>query len=305
MTHSVVIVTRNRPQDIKGALHCLAAQTICPDEILVVDASDTDQIAEFCSNDKPAGLPLRYLRADADICAQRNIGIEESCGDIITFLDDDARIGPEHCSTMLRYFENDASISGVGGAMTGVSLPGLGERLFRNLFLIQTNRGWNRFRLSGFPDFGFAFPHDCEVDFLASTAASFRKSAIGALRFDTGTFSGRALGLQTGRAFAEDVWFSFQVGLNGRLLVSPSLAFIHETSAASRDGVQLTQTLYYHAMRTVSGRIVHGIIQRLARRWALFGCGLLVTIQTVAKRDLGYLTGYLASSRLRASSGTA
>ncbi|MBI5645507.1 MAG: glycosyltransferase family 2 protein [Ignavibacteriae bacterium] len=305
MTHSVVIVTRNRAQEVKDLLHCLAVQTTCADEILVVDASDTDETSGFCSNDKPAGTPLRYLRADADICTQRNIGIESSCGDIITFLDDDARIGPDYCATMLRYFENDASISGVGGSMTDVPLPGLVERVFRCLFFIQTNRGRNRFRLSGFPDFGFAFPHDREVDFLASTAASFRKSAIGALRFDTGAFSGRALGLQTGRAFAEDVWFSFQVGRSGRLIVGASLAFFHTPSPASRDGVHVTQTLYYHAMRTVSARMAHGIIQQLARRWALIGCGLLAMIQTVVKRDLGYLTGYLASSRLPASSRTA
>ena len=298
MTHSVIIPTRNRPGELGRLFASLAEQTCPADEIIVVDASDDDASAEEVQEARAhAKGAVVYMRTDADVCAQRNAGIDSTRCDIITFLDDDVVLSPGYFDTMLMCFEQESRLAGAGGLVTNqVKRVGI-ELLFRHLFLLQTDRGRNRFRRSGFPDLGFAYTVDTEVEFLASTAASFRRASIGSIRFDAALLGGAVFGLHSGRAFSEDVVFSTILARTGTLKIFPSLSLAHYPSPVARANTYETQLLYIHAMRVVSAWRASGTLVRAARLWALLGSGLLCLIQTAAKRDGGYIKGYLAAIR--------
>ena len=80
---SIIIPTRNRYSFIKLLIEDILNQNISNYEIIVIDQSDTHESLENCVHIKSDTLGP---------CISRNIGVKEAKGDILVFLDDDARI---------------------------------------------------------------------------------------------------------------------------------------------------------------------------------------------------------------------
>ena len=299
MTHSAIVITKDRPREAAASLAMLAAQDVPPDEIILVDASEREGVIVPSHHaEAPQATRIAVLRTKANISGQKNAGLAATTGDIVSFFDDDVLLPADYCGAVLRRFTDDVEgrIGGIAGLPLNQPRPAWPLLLYRKVFLLQTDRGRGRFRLSGFPDFGVDYGAESEVEFLASTAVSFRRGAIGDTRFDAG-LTGPAIGLATGRGFAEDVEFSSAVARTHVLRVLPSLRFRHESSPANREGTEITQALYVHAMRRVSAAHAAGPLRRLARLWALAGQGGLCLVQTVWYRDAGYARGYWRAMR--------
>ncbi|MBL4806084.1 MAG: glycosyltransferase [Rhodobacteraceae bacterium] len=110
---SVIIVSRDRPDDLQKMLACLRFQDISGFETIVVtdtpDAPNPDLIPEN----------LRVIPFDLEnISAARNVGIQASKGDFIAFCDDDALPDPNWLRLLLAPFSNP-DIGGAGGFTRG------------------------------------------------------------------------------------------------------------------------------------------------------------------------------------------
>ncbi|MDH7516347.1 MAG: glycosyltransferase family 2 protein [Bacteroidota bacterium] len=297
MTHSVIIATMNRPAEVGRLLRCLCRQTRPPDEIVVADASSDDETERTArSLMSESGVRLILLRLTAGLCAQRNAGIDAARGDILTFFDDDVIPDARYCEWVVSRFAEDEHdrLVGIGGCPSDPQVPGPLQTAFRRFFLLQSDRGRNRFLSSGIPDFGARFEEPVEVEFLSTAAASFRRTAVGDRRFDEKTYSGAPLGLATGRAFAEDVAFSAMLAKSGILVVDPTLSYVHDRSVKNRESTFVTQCLYVYGLRSISR--IHAR-SKIARCWALLGQGLLCTFQAFFTGEPGYLTGYMHAMR--------
>ncbi|MFC2130343.1 glycosyltransferase family 2 protein [Bacteroidota bacterium] len=88
MKISVIIVTRNRKEDVRVSLKGYLSQTHPDTEIIVVDNESTDGTREMMAEDYP-GIKYLWLPDNFDI-RSINIGIEMSCGDIIWRTDSDS-----------------------------------------------------------------------------------------------------------------------------------------------------------------------------------------------------------------------
>jgi glycosyltransferase involved in cell wall biosynthesis len=113
---SVVICTRDRPDQLENCLRSLQTSSHPPQEIIVVDnAPHTDMTCQ-----RVAQIPgVKYVlepRPGLDIA--RNTGIHHSTGDIIAFTDDDVQIHPNWLVGVQRAFTNPQV-----QAMTGLVLP--------------------------------------------------------------------------------------------------------------------------------------------------------------------------------------
>lgn len=110
---SVIVVTLNRPEYVKKCLQCLEMQEPRPDQIIVVDASKDDKtavvVAEF-----PGVLYLRNDNGFGRMTASRNIGLKQSIGDIIAYVDDDAFAHPGWLAALLSAY-TAPEIGAVGG----------------------------------------------------------------------------------------------------------------------------------------------------------------------------------------------
>ncbi len=93
---SVVIPTRNRPEDVRRCLDSLAAVRFAFWDVLLVDQSDDDcfeqtkvVVDEFAQALHHIRHQRMYERGPA---RARNLGMEETTGDIVAFLDDDCTV---------------------------------------------------------------------------------------------------------------------------------------------------------------------------------------------------------------------
>jgi glycosyltransferase involved in cell wall biosynthesis len=102
MKISVVIPTRNRAEHIQRALESLRQQIRQPDEIVIVDASDSLEYAAPLKK-KFSSLSIDWFPAEPSVCAQRNVGIRNSGGDWIFLLDDDITLDVNYLSTLQQH----------------------------------------------------------------------------------------------------------------------------------------------------------------------------------------------------------
>jgi glycosyltransferase involved in cell wall biosynthesis len=114
---TILICTHNRADLLAGALESLEGQSLERGrfEVIVVDNASTDdtpRVAIACAERKK--VHLRYVReAELGLDAARNRGIREARGEIIAFLDDDARARYDWAEAILEGFRlHDAPILG-------------------------------------------------------------------------------------------------------------------------------------------------------------------------------------------------
>lgn len=93
---SVVIVTRNRENDLKHCLGSLACQLQSPDELVVVDNNSTDKTAQVIKNfSKNVLFKVKYVKENkVGYPYVYNRGLEAASGNWAAFIDDDCVADP-------------------------------------------------------------------------------------------------------------------------------------------------------------------------------------------------------------------
>lgn len=93
MRISVVIPCRNGAEFLGEALESVAAQTLRPDEVIVVDDRSTDGTVELA---RAHGATVLRTSEPGGTAAARNLGWRHARGELIAFLDADDRWRPRH-----------------------------------------------------------------------------------------------------------------------------------------------------------------------------------------------------------------
>ena len=130
MRFSVIIPCHNAGQYIAETLRSVAAQTLLPFEVIIIDDNSTDNSLEQI---RATGVPHRLVQTKAgNAAAARNAGIAVATGDWIALLDADDIWVPEHlamCAELLRdtndvalianhqYLNPDGSITDLLGSL--------------------------------------------------------------------------------------------------------------------------------------------------------------------------------------------
>ena len=112
---AVVTPTYNRAALLRRALESVRAQTLTSFEVIVVDDGSTDETEDLVASfgDKR----FRYVRQErAGAAKARNLGVERSTAELVTFLDSDDEVDPDWLSSLVEPFEDP----GVGVACAGL-----------------------------------------------------------------------------------------------------------------------------------------------------------------------------------------
>jgi GT2 family glycosyltransferase len=113
---SVVVCTRNRPEDLEKCLTALAGLAPAPAEIIVVDNDPRSGGTRRVTDCHPA---VRYVPEERPgLSAARNTGVLAATGDIVAFTDDDVIVDPRWVGAICEAFEDRAVAS-----VTGLVLP--------------------------------------------------------------------------------------------------------------------------------------------------------------------------------------
>ena len=123
VTASVVIYayTLLRWDDLTAAVASVRAQTVPAGDIIVV-IDHNEELLERSLSSFPDAIVVPNA-GKPGLSGARNTGVERASGDVIVFLDDDARAQPDWLEHMLAHY-TDPAVQGVGGA----ALPRWPER---------------------------------------------------------------------------------------------------------------------------------------------------------------------------------
>lgn len=195
---SVVICTRDRPDDIAVCLASLPMQTRRPDEIVVVDNAPRDDRTRDAALNAGATY-VREPRPGLDIA--RNTGVRAATGDLIVFTDDDVLLDPTWLERMTAAFDAPEI-----GSVTGLVLPA--ELAAESQFLFERywsfNRGYARRDVTRAVFEGYTGRHMFPPWSLGAGASMAFRRAIFA---DAGYFDERLDAGQSGCSGDSEYWY--------------------------------------------------------------------------------------------------
>jgi cellulose synthase/poly-beta-1,6-N-acetylglucosamine synthase-like glycosyltransferase len=212
---SVIVPSFRRPGDLGRCLEALAAQRRPPDEVVVILRAEDRESWQLVGLRQDASRTLRaVLASEPGQVHALNCGLEASSGEIVAITDDDAAPRPDWLERIVDAFLLDDSVGGVGGR----DWVHHGERIESGTHPIVGKLQWFG-RSIGNHHLGAGSAR--EVDFLKGANMSYRRAAIGPLRFDT-----RLRG--SGAQVCNDMGFSLAVRRRGwKLIYDPAAAVDH------------------------------------------------------------------------------
>lgn len=253
MKFALIICTYMRPEPLLKLLQSVQMQNLYPDQVLIVDGS-TDQKTETIIKENQF-QDLYYfsvLPEERGLTKQRNYGIKRISEDIevVCFLDDDTVLEKNYFEELIRTFESDITITGVGGVAINENRwkPALenkkynqrkyylfdgfvykeGQRnVLRNYLALQSNLGPGRMpaysngRTCGFPLNNKTY----EVDLLIGMSMAFRKIVVDEIQFSS-YFEGYGL--------YEDADFSIRALQFGKNVINTRVQLQHFHNPSGR-----------------------------------------------------------------------
>ncbi len=291
---SLIVATKDRPEDLRKLMGSLRCQTIAPAEIVVVDSSrePVDQVkTEFPQ------LNISYMRHwPPSAAAQRNAGIQAcaTTSTLIGFADDDTTFEPQAFENMLSFWE-DAASDVLGAAFNIRNYPPRSSGLLKHSPLTEriglysprpgcvSPSGWQTI-ITGVTETQF-------VEWLPSGAVLFRREIFEHDLFDEYFES---------YSYLEDLDFSYTVSRLGRLAVVSNAGFSHFPSSAGRVSArqfgryEVRNRLYFVRKHRLSlARCYLGLFIRLTMS---IGGGLVHQNMSLLLRAFGNTEGLIGQS---------
>ncbi len=117
---SLIIPVYNEERHIRKCLDSVAAQTVMPDEVIVVDNNSSDRSIDIANHYEFVTVvqELNQGRGYA-----RNKGFNFAKGDILARIDSDSELKTNWVETVKSHFENDDKLSGLTGLAKTPILP--------------------------------------------------------------------------------------------------------------------------------------------------------------------------------------
>jgi O-antigen biosynthesis protein len=143
---SVVVCTRDRPEQIKKCLNRLALQQYPAYEVVVVDNAPTsDALRAVVDGQSSEGVEFRYcVEPRPGLSWARNTGIKAAKSDIIAFLDDDDEPDAHWLAAIAGGFARGERIGCVSGIVLPASLDTAVEAIFEEVGGHSKGRGFVR-----------------------------------------------------------------------------------------------------------------------------------------------------------------
>ena len=298
-TISVILCTKDRPDEVRVVLQCLAGQTRRPDEIIVVDGSRDDRTRRVVE-EKALEPPLRYRHVTPPrLTRQRNVGLREAAGALLLFVDDDVVLEPDYVEQVEAAFREDAAgrIGAIQGRVTNYLPPrttfrarvrGRGLALLLRAFLLP-RPGSGRFQASAFPTYPHGLTTPRFVEGLHGCAMSFRREVFEDVRFD------EAL---AGAGDLDDADIAYRLAARFRIRYEPRAQLRHLLSPVARDsaGIRARRQVLHHAyLLEAHGPLTWG--RWLAGWWARLGLCVLYAAALDGASLRGGLSGIAAVLR--------
>jgi glycosyltransferase involved in cell wall biosynthesis len=291
---SLIVATKDRPEDLRKLLESLRHQTVPPGEVVVVDASR--EPVEPVVKQFPE-LTVRYLRHwPPSASAQRNTGIRacDPASALIGFADDDTTFEPPAFANMLSFW-SEAGPDVLGAAFNFRNSPRRGTSFLKHSALAERFGLYSarpgRVSPSGWQTVVGEVAGTQFVDWLPSGASVFRREVFSKNVFDEFFQS---------YSYLEDLDFSYTISRTGRLAIIADAGFSHFPSPEGRVSArqfgrfEIRNRLYFVRKHQLSlARCYMGLLIRLAMS---VGGGLVHWDTSLLLRALGNIEELMKQS---------
>ncbi|MGQ9460513.1 MAG: glycosyltransferase family 2 protein [Candidatus Bathyarchaeaceae archaeon] len=296
MKISVIVCTKNRVQELIGCIKSVLAQSLSPDELIIVDAGDTEKAHLKIKEEFPKDSRFKYIHTKPGLTYARNTGVSNSSGNIIFFLDDDVVLDKDFIKEIVKVFEKDSEKK-IGGVMGNiVNIPRLKIKTLllhsiERIFLLPTS-GNGRFRASGCPTFVHGAKEIKNVEFLSGCCCAYRKEVFKDFKFDEDFLDAHL--------YTDDEDFSYRVSQKYQNVYTPHAKIVHNPSPIGRDShytrAKMTiEARYYLLKKNFPPTLKH----TLAFWWSLVGYFIQAITTTDKESFKGLINGVTEIKRGR------
>src|ERR1700682_2407918 len=266
-TYTTVIATRDRPRRARNAVEGMLSQSLRPERIVVVDASEPplaldDQLREAAQD---AGVELVLMHTPPSTAAQRNRGIETAETPLVLLIDDDVTLQSDYVEILLNRWQRDGlhAFGAMVGAAAVIGPQAPIERLLRRAFMLHYEaraaaatsfRRSRKLRLARKPS------HEVIVPVCGGGYGLFRTDLLLRHPFDE-RFPGYAPG--------EDLDMTSRLAVDAPILLVPSVRYVHKRDPRER---RSPERWYLRGRRETYFRLKH--LDRSPLRRAAFALSL-------------------------------
>lgn len=239
MKISVIIPTRNRIDDLIRCLQSLIAQNVKPNEMVIIDSSDSPIISEqkfldIATELNKNNITLIYKHTLPGAAYQRNIGIALASGDVFYFFDDDVVLKNNYIFHLQKTLELNPQYAGGMGLVNGIYRRFSVNRALRILFFMQRAHASGHFTCSGMPTHPYGKIAFREVSVLCGCSC-YRAHIAKKYLFDE----------RLGRySYMEDCDLSRRVSCNHKLFYNPAAQLDHLHSHLARDSALQNRAIF-------------------------------------------------------------
>jgi len=293
---SVIIPTKNRTQDVIRCLGSISSQTILPDEIIIVDSSDTEELKSELN--AFYALHIKYIHSKPGLTLQRNIGIRISSGDGIVFLDDDVTLDKNYIKEIMYVFDSYPArlIGGVTGEIVSEEreetliqrFGRFGSETFAVIFFLP-RYGDGRFQLSGFPTMikNGSVDKITNVEFLYGCNMAFKREVISRFKFDENLHA---------YSWGEDDDIAYRVSRKYQNICTPFARLVLNDFSPSTGGskyavMKMTIENHYYLFKK---NFPQDLKHKVAFHWSVVGLFIREAIMMVIKQDTNRLRGLVS-----------
>jgi glycosyltransferase involved in cell wall biosynthesis len=299
---SVLIPTKNRPRAVLQCIRSVNNQSVQPAEIIIVDASDKDGLEALVRSNTEREISIDYVRSEAGLTHQKNIGVQKSSGDIVLVLDDDITLDQDYIKEILNVF-NNPGFDGIG-CVFGDQIPANedGARgaaysiasafntriqaLIRALFFLQKRSKTGKFRLSGFSSYA---PSDSgstifETDSAPGGYTACHRDVLNEFKFDENL---------KGYGAGEDADFSYRVSRKYKNICNPKARVTHVSESAKLTNYAYSRMKIEHHHYLFKKNFSQGLSNRFAFNMSVLGTFLIELENAIIFRNSQGLRGFL------------
>ena len=284
---TLIIPTKNRPNDIQKAIKSVLFQTRLPDELIVVDQSK-DNLSKLAIKKNVINcqkIKLIYIHDTKikGLVDAKRVGVKNASGDIICFIEDDVYLEPSYLKEIELGFMKYPKMLGCCGVVTNQSkiLP-----LYSLIF--------HFFHIGIFADPRVTFnflPHKLNIkslipsDKLSGGISAWKKNVFNSVSFD----------LNNDFHMFEDIDFSTRVAkhFGNFLYINPNVRLAHYCSQTNRDVLDIRQRRKVRECFTYYKKRKDWPSATLSFYWLLIGMLLEAIFQSFSCVSLKPIHGYL------------
>jgi len=253
MKLSLIICTYKRAEPLLKLLESVKAQSLLPDEILIIDGSPDDETKQALNNIELPQLHYHKIRPEQrGLTKQRNIGIDLCSKDmaIVAFLDDDIALDKHYFKNLVLSYDEYPNAIAIGGYISNEVkwkrvdsnyIVKTSEFIYDNFVRKEGSRFNLRKKLYLAPNRPPAhlpkFSHGRSVGFLPPSGKTYQVEQFmgGVSSYKKEVFSKIKFSLYfEGYGLYEDADFCFRLQEHGKLYVSTAAVCEHHHDPSGR-----------------------------------------------------------------------